>query len=519
MSDAPPVADPPAAAPEKEPPSEPPAGDKDTPERGAEEKEATDKEAEEKAAKEKDAAEKETKEKEPPVPIPASSLPAVTTDHESPKPVQRTFTTPAGQSVTVIEHAAPPTEHTVLVDKPAPSTETITVIDRPAPTTETITVVKEQAPVTEHITITEHPAPKTEKITIVDNSAPKKEQITISNNAAPKTEQITIVGTPKPPGVVEEKKKEGIAIVDVKPSVIKKPSIVQAVNPPETIVEEQHPSSSSIDTVLVASKPKAASVVVIPTVEKSIQPERARTVHEQVSALPLVPAAQLSALATPVGVFTDYIAPTETVLILQAHAFSLRRQDYSITDEAGNKVHISSPLPHLHTVLPWLKSTLRSSTSPANSSRPHTATVLATLKANRSGISDAATSTGHDNGAWIPTAFVVSISYLAAARCTHTSSKLLITIPPSGNCSSPAHWFRAVSCIWAPAKPARSLHAWKPVPNRSLERRVRLVRWVGTLGDCRTACVWLKDSTWRQRVRCAWRWTRGGARGCEGGRG
>ncbi|KJY00117.1 hypothetical protein TI39_contig342g00021 [Zymoseptoria brevis] len=191
----------------------------------------------------------------------------------SPKLPARTFTTPAGQTLTVIEHPD-------AVHDPAEQINTVPIANEKGQTV--VEVVK------------------------------------------PATVATTAVIVPAT-----------IVAEEVKPVVKKAPTVL--VIPPAAIVTEQNMNKKAgIDTVVAQPPTRAKSVLEIPVTEKPLRAIRPATIHQDVGISTPPPSPELDALLEPIGIFPDYIAKTEKILFVQQNMLSIMsKEDYVITDEAG----------------------------------------------------------------------------------------------------------------------------------------------------------------------------------------
>jgi hypothetical protein len=322
--------------------------------REAEEQAAKDAQA--MAAKEKEELERQAQENaEKEAAAKAVSEPVPVIIDTTPKPPARTFTTPSGQIVTVVEkHDALPDHDEYLATVPI-------IEEKEHVVAEVVQPPVVAAPVA---------AVAAEEIKPAEVAAPATvEEVKSAVIAAPVT--VTAVGEVKPIAVaapvavvaVEEVRpaiKEPSTVVaevvkpavdaapvavvvaeEIKPAVTQTPTIV--VNPPlPTVSDQKIEKSASIDTVVVQPPPKAKSVIEPPVTEKPPRPIRPATVHQDVNITPPAPAPELDPLPENMGIFPDYIAKSETVLFVQQNmTSSLSTDDYIVTDEAG--IIVSNP--------------------------------------------------------------------------------------------------------------------------------------------------------------------------------
>ncbi|SMR47780.1 unnamed protein product [Zymoseptoria tritici ST99CH_3D1] len=191
----------------------------------------------------------------------------------SPKLPARTFTTPAGQTLTVIEH---PDE----VHDPAEQISTVPIANEKGQTV--VEVVKPTTVATAAVIV--------------------------------------------PATIITE---------EVKPVVKKAPTVL--VIPPAAIVTEQNMNKKAgIDTMVAQPPTRPKSVLEIPVTEKPLRAIRPATIHQDVGIPTPPPSPELDALLEPIGIFPDYVAKTEKILFVQQNMLSIMsKEDYVITDEAG----------------------------------------------------------------------------------------------------------------------------------------------------------------------------------------
>jgi hypothetical protein len=136
-----------------------------------------------------------------------------------------------------------------------------------------------------------------------------------------------------------------IAAEEIKPAIQKAPTLV--VIPPTAVAEEQKTTKGVVIDAVVATPPlKAKSVVESPVTEKPLPILRPATIHQDVN-IPAPPSPpELDALLEPVGIFSDYIAKSETILFMQQNmAGAEAEQDHVVIDETGTAVSTPEALP------------------------------------------------------------------------------------------------------------------------------------------------------------------------------
>lgn len=275
----------------------------------------------------------------PPAPPTETVVPTVT------QPLTRTFTTPAGQPVTVFEHPDPtlvtteplpvvvvPEQKHVTYAEPVATTVEPLVVAVPAPEAQQV-VAATPVVVSAPPPVVEAAPPGTAVIVpaaaVVEEQKPlvvEQTDGTIKETAAmavlPTTPVVVAAPPPPPPTLVAEVPVVPVVVAPSPPPTAQPiPANVTAIQPPVRLEQPQ-------------IIPVPGSTQELPSVAQTLAAASSPTMAPAMNELPI--------LALPVGIFAAHVAAAETRLVMEEKLPSFSGMDWSIRGENSDDV-VSQP--------------------------------------------------------------------------------------------------------------------------------------------------------------------------------